>query len=186
MKLLLASKSPRRKSLLLEHFPFELEVLPPDIDESQVVYSDIYSAPISISGKKLEALIPGHEECTILAVDTVVIYQDKIIGKPKDLKEAREILLLLGGKTHEVISGYNLYHNRTIYRGSSFSKVHLPALNDEELEAYLSTGSSLDKAGAYGIQDYPKKPILESGSYYNVMGLPIEDLRTLFIKLNIL
>lgn len=184
MRLILASKSPRRKSLLLEHFAFELAVIPPSIDESKVLFDSIYDAPILISRKKLEALIPDHNDRTILAVDTVVIFENQIIGKPKDLAEARSVLLALTDRTHEVVSGYNLYHKGKIYSGSSKSKVVLPALTDYELENYLKTGSSLDKAGSYGIQDYPKTPLLKEGSYYNVMGLPIEDLKDLFTKLD--
>ena len=121
---------------------------------------------------------PLAEGDILLTADTVVIANNRVLGKPSDRAEAIEMISLLSGCDHEVITGCTL---RTATRQRSFSvrsKVHFRALDREEIEYYVDTYSPMDKAGAYGLQEWIGYVGIESieGSFYNVMGLPVQRL----------
>lgn len=178
-KLILASNSPRRKELLSGiDVDYEIRVLP-GIDEA---YPD--SLPHEriaeyLAKKKASAYLSelGEEELLITA-DTTVLVNDVILGKPVDKEDARRMLKLLSGKTHRVITGVCL---TSISKQVSFSDtafVTFGDLLDEEIDYYLSVYSPMDKAGAYGVQEWIGYVGVEKleGSYFNVMGLPIFKL----------
>ena len=177
MKIVLASNSPRRKELLgaLE-VNFEVRTID-GIDESYPQGLTMTGIPEHISSKKAMAYALTDDELLITA-DTIVYLDGEVLGKPANAKEACAMLRKLSGKTHQVITGVTL---RTVDRSHTFScvtEVTFAHLTDEQIKHYVDTYSPLDKAGAYGIQEwigYVGVTRIE-GSYYNVMGLPVQRL----------
>lgn len=188
-KLILASNSPRRKELLAGlGLPFEVRVLQ-DIDESYPADLPVSDVALYIAGKKADAYraVEKADELIITA-DTVVIVGDEILGKPVDEADAVRMLRLLSGRTHQVTTGVCLLTATNEHRFAVTTDVTFKALSDEEIHYYVDTYKPFDKAGAYGIQEwigYVGVTCLH-GSYYNVMGLPVqriyEALRSLKIE----
>lgn len=177
--LLLASKSPRRRELLkMIDLPFELvsldevkEIYPPGLPAEKV--------PEFLSEIKAKAQISKIKEGDILiTADTVVILQGSILGKPKDLKEAKNMLKRLSGKTHVVVTGVTLMSKEKTHTFSAMTEVTFKDLSDAEIDYYVDNYKPLDKAGAYGIQEWIGAAGVKEikGSFYNVMGLPINRL----------
>jgi septum formation protein len=188
-KLILASNSPRRKELLAGlGLPFEVRVLQ-DIDESYPDSLPVSEVALYIAGKKADAyraVVKADE--LIITADTVVIVGDEILGKPVDEADAVRMLRLLSGRTHQVTTGVCLLTATSEHRFAVTTDVTFKSLSDEEINYYVDTYKPFDKAGAYGIQEwigYVGVTCLH-GSYYNVMGLPVqriyEALRTLNIE----
>ena len=188
-KLILASNSPRRKELLAGlGLPFEVRVLQ-DIDESYPADLPVSDVALYIAGKKADAyraVVKADE--LIITADTVVIVGDEILGKPVDEADAVRMLRLLSGRTHQVTTGVCLLTATKEHRFAVTTDVTFKALSDEEIHYYVDTYKPFDKAGAYGIQEwigYVGVTCLH-GSYYNVMGLPVqriyEALRSLKIE----
>lgn len=173
-RVILASKSPRRKellSLICDSF----EVMPADIDESvpQGVSAD--DAAEYISTKKAFAI---DSEDVIIACDTVVIVDGKILGKPSDRQNGFEMLSELSGKTHSVISGVCIRYKGESVSFSQKSLVTFYELTGEEIDDYLDSGEPFDKAGGYGIQGLGSLLVKEfSGDFFNIVGLPVARLR---------
>ena len=179
VKIILASNSPRRKELLAGlDVDFEVRVLK-NIDESYP--SDLPTKDIAeyISKKKAAAYreTMADDELVITA-DTIVVLDGHIFGKPADEQEAAAMLRMLSGKTHQVITGVCLTSRQTQRAFSVSSDVTFKAFTDEEIDYYVKTYKPLDKAGAYGIQEWIGYISIEriEGSYYNVMGLPVHKL----------
>ena len=180
-QVVLASNSPRRKELLGGlGIHFEVRTLQ-DIDES---YPDTLRGeeiPMYISAKKAEAYrqtMAANE--LIITADTVVCDNGIVLGKPKDAAEAKQMLRQLSGHAHEVITGVSIVTQEKTVQFASTSKVFFAALSDEEIDYYINVYQPFDKAGAYGIQEwigYVGVTRIE-GSYFNVMGLPIQRLYT--------
>ena len=180
-QVVLASNSPRRKELLGGlGIHFEVRTLQ-DIDES---YPDTLRGeeiPMYISAKKAEAYrqtMAANE--LIITADTVVCDNGIVLGKPKDAEEAKQMLRQLSGHAHEVITGVSIVTQEKTLQFASTSKVFFAALSDEEIDYYINVYQPFDKAGAYGIQEwigYVGVTRIE-GSYFNVMGLPIQRLYT--------
>ena len=177
MKIVLASNSPRRKELLgaLE-LDFEVRTLE-GIDESYPQGLTMTAIPEHISNHKAAAYALGENEL-LIAADTIVYLDGEVLGKPADAKEATKMLAKLSGKTHQVVTGVTL---RTLERSHSFScvtEVTFAELTKEQIKYYVKNYSPLDKAGAYGIQEWIGCVGVTSinGSYYNVMGLPVQRL----------
>lgn len=173
---ILASSSPRRKELL-QSLVDDFMIIAPNVDEHIQVENPEY-LPVEISKLKAHAVAKTHPNATILAADTIVIFQGQILGKPKDKEDAKRMLHLLSNQKHEVITGYTLIKGREEIHRQVITQVYFNALPDELIDAYVDTLSPLDKAGAYGIQDkdFPLVHHIE-GSYSNVMGLPLEMLK---------
>lgn len=180
-RLILASQSPRRRELLAASgLPFELapryeceEIYPPTLPAAEV--------PRYLSQLKSRAyphpLAPGE---LLLTADTVVLLDGEILGKPRDREDAIRMLQRLSGRSHTVVTGVTL---RSADRRRSFSvrsRVRFRALRDEEIRYYVDTFRPLDKAGSYGIQEWIGYAAIEriSGSFFNVMGLPIQRVYT--------
>lgn len=181
MKYVLASGSPRRKELLAGlGLEFEIRLLD-DIDESYPEGLRDEDIARHISRQKAEAYrATMAEDEIIITADTIVYLDGKVLGKPKDEDEARNMLHSLSGKTHQVITGVTLLTHRKCTSFTSVSHVIFANLSNEEIDYYVSHYHPTDKAGAYGIQEWIGFIGVEriEGSYFNVMGLPVQRLYT--------
>ena len=186
MPLILSSNSPRRKELLAGlDIPFEVRVIE-DIDES---YPD--SLPTGeiaeyIAQKKAAAYKVGNDDVLITA-DTIVVLDDQILGKPADAEEAKQMLRSLSGKTHHVITGVCLKSRDQQHHFSVISEVTFKTLAEDEISYYVENYKPFDKAGAYGIQEWIGYIGVTglSGSYFNVMGLPVQRIYEELKKFNV-
>lgn len=177
--IILASNSPRRKELLNGlNIPYEIKTLP-DIDES---YPDSLTGEdiaIYIAKEKANAYLDQLDENTLLiTADTIVLLDGKVYGKPSDETDAKQMLRDLSGKTHQVMTGVCITtKDKQVSFGVS-SEVRFSKLDDDEIEYYVSNYKPFDKAGAYGVQEWIGYVAVEyiSGSYFNIMGLPIQRL----------
>ena len=142
----------------------------------RLVVVPAHEHPLDVARLKAYRIFQNHPEDDVLACDTVVIIDGEILGKPRDEKEAFQMLKKLSGKKHIVLSGYTFINrNREINR-TVRTEVYFRALDDNLILRYIKTGSPLDKAGAYGIQDDFALVERIVGSYDNVMGFPSEDI----------
>ncbi len=177
--IVLASKSPRRQELL-KGIGIDFSIITKDVDESYSSNMSVYDVAPYLSIKKAKAFEETElpDNYMVITADTVVIVNDKILGKPKDADEAREMLTMISGKKHSVITGVTVRTNDKIKTFSVVSKVSFEHLDRDEVEYYVNTFKPYDKAGAYGIQEwigYIGVNYVE-GSYFNVMGLPTQKL----------
>lgn len=183
LKYILASGSPRRRelmSLIREDFTVEI----PGVDES--VPDNVETEDIAeyLSGIKAGAVFDGHdnEAVVVTGSDTVVIYGDRVLGKPRSRQDAYDMLKTLSGRTHEVRTGVTvIYRTESGEEGmlsfTDHAKVEFYELTDQEIEEYISTGEPLDKAGAYGIQGRGALLVRKiDGDYYSVVGFPVGRL----------
>jgi septum formation protein len=171
---ILASNSPRRKEILTQA-GFQFTVLPSDVDESFSASMSPQEVPVTLAERKAKALIENCANSLVLAADTVVILENEILNKPADKQDALHMLKKLSGKTHEVVTGIALASPQGIITAADSAMVRFRELADWEIEWYVRGGASLDKAGAYGVQDFIGMAGIEKldGSFYTVMGLPI-------------
>ena len=178
--IILASKSPRRKMLISEFLTQEFLTYNSDIDEeASLSLIDPILIVRDIAKRKGEyAKKEFKDDDIIISADTIVYLDKTILGKPKDKEDATKILKTLSNKTHHVATAYAIIHKGKCILKHVISSVTFNELSEELIGSYVETGSPLDKAGAYGIQDNDKFPIIKKyeGSYYNIVGLPIEDL----------
>lgn len=178
-KIILGSNSPRRKALLAGlDITFEVKTIP-GIDESYPSTLPFEEVPLYIAGKKAEAFQKEmHPDELLLTADTVVVTDKEIVGKPKDKADAVRILNLLSGREHRVITGVHIITKEKSACFSVTSTVSFARLKPEEISYYLDKYAPYDKAGAYGIQEWIGYIAVESinGSFYNVMGLPVQRL----------
>lgn len=179
MKLILASKSPRRVEILAG-IGAQFEVIPANTDESVSDDMSPEQAVCEISSRKahyvLKQLLSDSkdEEVFIISADTVVVSDGKIIGKPKDDTHAYEILSSLSGRSHYVITGFTLCTKEKMYTDYNSTLVEFRELSDDEIRRYIKSGEPSDKAGAYGIQEKGAVFVKSiHGDYFNVVGLPI-------------
>ena len=187
--IILASNSPRRKELLSRlGVPFEVRVLK-DIDESYPEATPVSEVAQYIAGKKADVyrLVMGDDELIITA-DTVVIVGNEILGKPADADDAARMLRALSGRTHQVTTGVCMVAKDQDRRFSVTTDVTFKQLTDEEISYYIQTYKPYDKAGAYGIQEWIGCIGVTglSGSYYNVMGLPIQRIYQVLKSLGVM
>lgn len=176
--LILASASPRRRSLLTEH-GYAFTVLPADVAEIAPPHFTPGETVLFNARLKARAIAREHPESLVLGVDTLVAFEGEVFGKPADMDAAFAMLSRLNGRTHEVYSGVCLAHFGAS-RESGFiegTRVHFHRRSDAELRAYLARIGPLDKAGAYAAQDDRGGMIAQvEGSFSNVVGLPMEAL----------
>ena len=179
MKIILASTSPRRKELL-KKAGIEFEVISPKYDEKFENFDFSFEKIENISLNKAKSVadeIPDNS--IILSADTVVVFENKILLKPKDKSDAFNMLKKLSGKKHFVVTCYTLFCPKT---GKTITKhvksfVEFGALTDEQIKKYIEKFNPLDKAGAYGLQELPKYfNVKTTGSVNNVIGLPVEEI----------
>ncbi len=180
--IILASQSPRRK-MLLEWAEVEFEVVSRTIDETYPNDIPIEKIPVHIARNKAievdqyldKAYHQQHSKKTILAADTVVVLDDQIINKPENRADAIEMLEKLSGRTHKVITGVVILHERAEVAFAEITEVVFNKLTTGQIEFYVDKFQPYDKAGAYAIQEWIGVIGIKSisGDFYNVMGLPV-------------
>ena len=172
MQLILASASPRRKELLsLFGIPFVIRAA--DIDETMDAHKAPYDEVARVS--RLKAQVTSRaEDDIVIAADTIVVCQGNVLGKPKTEAEAVEMLSLLSGRDHQVMTGCTVLRGEKQVTFTEVTDIHFRTLSKKEIEKYVASGEPMDKAGAYGIQGgaalFCERLV---GDYYNVMGLPV-------------
>jgi septum formation protein len=181
--LVLASQSPRRSDLLAR-LGMTFEVHPSNVDEDLSPGMIPGDAVEQLALRKAEHVATSYSEALVLGADTMVVLDGRTLGKPANPRDAVQMLRQLSGRTHTVYSGIALVHRPTARAHSAHERTEVTfgSLSGEEIDAYVSTGSPLDKAGAYGIQDDLGALFIDriNGDYYNVVGLPLRCLyRTL-------
>ena len=170
---ILASASPRRAQLLIQMgLPFLVD--PPDCDESFAHGLAPEEAVAALSRRKAEVVMARHPGETVIAADTVVAFREQVMGKPRDREDAVAMLLSLSGKTHHVCTGVTVARDGRVKTFVSTAAVTFATFSREEAAAYVATGESDDKAGAYGIQGKGAMLVERiNGDYFTVVGLPI-------------
>lgn len=171
MKIILGSKSPRRKELLsMLGYEFEVRVSEALEDVNSNTFSEMI---LKIANKKVEAIKINDDELLICA-DTVVIYNNKVLGKPKNKDDARQMIKALSNNKHLVYTGVVCKYNNKHIEFLETTEVEFVKIQDEEIEEYINTNEPYDKAGGYAIQGTFAKFVKSiNGDFYNVMGLPI-------------
>lgn len=176
MSLILASASPRRQELL-KKITEDFVCIPADIEESCPEEIEVEKVPEYLALKKAQHIAAIYPEDTVIGSDTGVFCDGVMLGKPADNADAFRMLKMLSGRTHSVITGCAVVKGEEIRSFSSVTEVTFYELSDAEIERYIATGESLDKAGAYGIQGYGALLIKQiHGDYFNVVGLPVAEL----------
>ena len=172
MEVILASQSPRRRELM-QLFGIDFTVRVADIDEAMDPGKPACQEVARVSQQKAEAVSRGADDI-VIAADTIVVCAGKVLGKPKDQEDARQMLTLLSGRDHQVMTGLTVLKGDRAVICTEVTDLHFRELSQREIEAYVATGEPMDKAGAYGIQGgaalFCPRMV---GDYYNVMGLPV-------------
>ena len=184
MRLILASGSPRRKELLgLFGVPFTVH--PADIDETMDPAWSAFDEVARLSREKALA-VPREKDDLVIAADTIVVCEGKVLGKPHSTKEAREMLTLLSGRDHQVMTGCTVLRGSIAETFTEVTDLHFRPLSRKEIDRYIATGEPMDKAGAYGIQGRGALFVAHlDGDYFNVMGLPLCRLGQLLNELGV-
>ena len=176
--LILASASPRRQELL-SSAGISFEVLPSEVDEGFREGEPPEEYVLRLARRKAKKAGERHKDRWVLAADTVVVIDGRILGKPGDRQEVREMLGVLSGQEHRVITGFCLLRGDSgkSREGTVTTWVRFKRLSSREIEWYLDTGEPFDKAGAYAIQGKAAFMVKEiRGSYTNVVGLPLTEV----------
>lgn len=177
-RIILASASPRRKELL-EHMGLKFEVEPSHYQEETYLELRPHERAKIISLEKAKAVAQKHPNAIIIAADTIVLFRGKMLGKPHTEAEAKEMLSMMNGRSHSVITGFTIVdteNNKTVTK-SVATKVYFKKLTPGEIEAYVKSKEPLDKAGAYAIQGLGSVLVARiEGDYSNVVGLPLSAL----------
>ena len=172
MNLILASASPRRQELLkLFGFPFVIRVA--DIDETMDSAKAPFDEVARVSRQKALAIARETDD-VVIAADTIVVCQGRVLGKPHSEAEAADMLRLLSGRDHQVMTGCTIVRGQQCHTFTEVTDLHFRPIRESEIARYVASGEPMDKAGAYGIQGgaalFCEKM---TGDYYNVMGLPV-------------
>ena len=185
-KVILGSSSPRRKEIL-NFFSLPFEVAASDFDESKEFFQgNPHDFATTVAEKKGHALTRQFPSQVIITADTVVYFEEKLLFKPKDEQDARHMLKSLSGKTHTVITGVGVCKGSNCFSESEATLVTFNQLTDKQIETYLQTTHPMDKAGSYGIQEVGSLLVSHiEGSFYNVVGLPVNPLSNLLAKVGI-
>lgn len=186
-KIILASGSPRRRELMaMADLSFEVAA-GYDVDESFPKGMPAREVPVYLAIKKSEAYpVPLSAETILITADTVVVVDDRVVGKPVDRADAIRMIASISGKMHEVVTGVVVRTADQMICFDNSSRVWLRQLTQDEITYYVDSYAPMDKAGAYGIQEWIGCVAIEriEGSFYNVMGLPIQQLYQKLKELN--
>ena len=183
-KIILASQSPRRAEIL-RMIGVSFKVEPSNINEEINQKIKQNEIPINLSKAKAEKISHKYPDKIIIGADTVVVFNKKIFGKPKDKNESKKMLKALSGNCHEVITGVTIMNEKfgVIKTFSETTKVFVQKIPTKQIEFYVNNYNTLDKAGSYGIQEWFSVWIKKiNGCYYNVMGLPVSKLYRYLIE----
>lgn len=176
VKIVLASKSPRREELL-KYITDDFEILPADCEEVLPEGVEVFDVPEFLAVQKAMNVSKKRPDAMVIGCDTVVIVDGEILGKPHTEEKAFEMLKKLSGKAHNVVSGVCICYKGKTMSFSQNTLVGFYPLSDEEILSYIRECNPLDKAGSYGIQDRGGLFVKEIiGDYYNIVGFPIARL----------
>ncbi len=174
-RLVLASASPRRKEIF-EQLGFEFEIKPSSKEPPMREGEDIREAVLNSARTKAEDIFESNPDAVVVGADTVVVLDNKALGKPKDEQDAKNMLRTLSGRTHEVLTGVYVCSKDTKKGFVASTKVEFYELSDEEIDWYVKTGEPMDKAGSYGIQCKGVRFVKGIvGDYFNVVGFPAAE-----------
>ncbi len=185
LKVILASQSSRRTDLL-DLIGVAHEVKPANVDESYVGGEQPEAHAERLARAKAESIAAGLSELLVIAADTIVVIDGKVLGKPTDAADAARMLKMLSGRRHVVMTAVAV-----AYRGQTVSNIERVSVNfrelgDDEIERYIATGEPMDKAGAYGIQGYGATIVRRiEGDYFAVMGLSLVRLVELLVQIGV-
>ena len=178
--IILASQSPRRQELMkLTGLPFTVRVA--DVDETMDPALPVQQEVARVSRLKARTIAASAApDDIVIAADTIVVIDGRELGKPHTQQDAFDMLSLLSGRTHEVVTVLSVCRGERTESEAVVTRVTFRALTDEEIRAYIATGEPMDKAGSYGIQEWIGYAAIEriDGSFFNVMGLPIQRVYT--------
>jgi septum formation protein len=186
--IILASESTRRVDIL-RMLGISFSIIPPDIDETKLKEETSREYVLRISYEKARKVGTHFPDKWVIGADTVVVCKGKVMGKPRNEKDAHAMLRMLGGIWHKVLTGYCVLNmgKGIVYRDAVETKVFVRDLSDEEIIRYIKTSEPLGKAGSYAVQGkggYMVKEI--KGSYTNVVGLPICEVAEALLSLGVL
>jgi septum formation protein len=183
-KLVLASASPRRAEILRScGWPFES--LPANVDESRHDHEDAKTYVKRLARAKAEVIVPRVPGATVVGADTVVVVDGEILGKPRDDDDARRMLRMLQGRSHQVLTGVAVFNGDPshVRVAHEVTEVRFAEMKEEEIGWYVESGEPMDKAGAYAIQGLGARFIKGiKGDYSNVVGLPVRLLYELIVS----
>lgn len=178
MEIILASKSPRRREIL-ENTKVKFSIKDSNIDEVILENETPTETVMRLAYEKALNVANDNKNALVIGADTIVVINGTILGKPKDEAQALDMIKLLSGKTHNVITGFamiNLNNDKKVI-DYELSTVTFKELSEQSMKDYIQTKESLDKAGAYGIQGYGALLVKEiQGDYFNIVGLPISKI----------
>jgi septum formation protein len=186
-KIVLASKSPRRKRLL-EQIGLTFEIRESEYEENMTAKSDPYELAKFLALGKARDVAQYYDDALVIGADTFTVYQGKFVGKPKDTADAKRILKIFSGQSHEVVTGFAVIDTKSgeIINGYGKAESFFRELSDEEIDAYVATGEPLGMAGAYGFMDKGGVLMQEvRGDFYSIIGLPIGQIYLALKKLGV-
>ncbi len=187
-RLILASKSPRRKELL-EQAGLIVTVVPSCVDEDGINITAPENLVKTLAEAKAREVAGAYPESWVIGADTIVLIDGEILGKPDSTETARRMIQQLNGQTHEVFTGYAIFCEalKTCISGVEKTDVHFRNLSQQEIEWYIQTDEPYDKAGAYAIQGLGSFLVKRiCGSYTNVVGLPVCEVLEHLLKTGII
>ena len=174
--LILASGSPRRREIL-QNAGFEFDVVPSEYVEDLTLDMPPLELAKHLSAGKAWDVARNHSDSVVLAADTFIAFDGRILGKPDTPEDAWEMLSMLSGMTHSVITGFTVIQYSNIVSRAVETRVTFRELSEGDIEGYIATGEPLDKAGAYAIQGIGEHLVQSiDGDYLNVVGLPLEEV----------
>lgn len=185
-QLILGSKSPRRKEIL-SHYSYPFQQASSNFNEEAVPFTgNPKEYVLTLSKGKAESLTPQYPHAAILTADSVVYFNKKVYNKPVDKDDAVRILSELAGNWHSVYTGVSLRYGKELYQQVEETQVEFNPLSVAQIQAYANTQHWTDKAGGYGVQTCGGLIIKQlKGCFYNAMGLPINTVHELLLKINI-
>lgn len=185
-RVILASESPRRKELFGKlGIPFEVQASGVSEEVEKELSPEDFT--LAIANQKSDEVVKGNEDAVVIAADTTVFLGEKLLSKPVDSKQAKEFLQALSGQEHRVITGVSIQGAGISIGFTETTTVQFYKLTEEQIDAYVASGDSLDKAGAYGIQTLGGMFVEKiNGDYNNVVGLPLGRLFQTLLTLKVI
>lgn len=183
-RIILASGSPRRKELL-SYIVGDFDIIPSSLEEN--AQGNPEQQTLKLAKDKALDVAASYPGAVVIGADTLVAVDDKILGKPKDKRDAADMLRMLSGRTHKVYTGVAIISGEKILTECVVTEVTFGTMTDGEITSYIETGEPMDKAGAYGIQGLSGKYICGiNGDYFNVMGLPQNTVYNMLKSIGVL
>ena len=186
MKIILASRSPRRRELLERMGISDFKVIPAKGDEIAARTLTTDQLVEELSRRKCAEVAAAHPKALVIAADTLVAVNNRVLGKPVSEEDAARMLAALSGRLHMVYTGVTVSCEGKMVTAHEMTSVRLRTLTQADIIRYIATGEPMDKAGAYGIQGYGSMLVESiSGDYYNVMGLPVCRLARMLTRFGV-